>query len=74
LPEALQLANEIAFNPTDAVWVAKKMVHRHMVEEDVEKIIKYEGKKIYKQYSSAGHKEAIRAFIEKRDPVFNVAE
>jgi 2-(1,2-epoxy-1,2-dihydrophenyl)acetyl-CoA isomerase len=74
LPEAMQLANEIAFNPTDAVWVAKKMVHRHMVQEDVEKIIKYEGKKIYKQYSSAGHKEAIRAFIEKRDPVFNVVE
>jgi 2-(1,2-epoxy-1,2-dihydrophenyl)acetyl-CoA isomerase len=74
IPEALELANEIAFNPTDAVWMAKQMVHRHMVEEDVEKVIKYEGKAIYKQYSSAGHKEAIRAFIEKREPVFNAPE
>jgi 2-(1,2-epoxy-1,2-dihydrophenyl)acetyl-CoA isomerase len=74
LPAALELANEIAFNPTDAVWMAKKMVHRHMVQEDVEAIVKYEGKAIYKQYSSAGHKEAIRAFVEKREPVFNVVD
>jgi 2-(1,2-epoxy-1,2-dihydrophenyl)acetyl-CoA isomerase len=71
LPTAMELANEIAFNPTDAVWAAKKMVHRHMVETDVKDIIKYEGKAIYKQYSSAGHKEAIRAFVEKRQPIFN---
>jgi enoyl-CoA hydratase/carnithine racemase len=71
LPEALELAKEIAFNPADAVWAAKNMVHRHMVEQDVQDVIKYEGKAIYKQYSSAGHKEAIRAFIEKREPKFN---
>jgi 2-(1,2-epoxy-1,2-dihydrophenyl)acetyl-CoA isomerase len=71
LPTALELANEIAFNPTDAVMAAKKMIHRHMVESDVKEIIRREGKAIYKQYSSPGHKEAIRAFIEKRQPVFN---
>lgn len=73
LPAALELANEIAFNPTDAVVSAKKMVHRHMVETDMEAILRHEGAAIYKQYSSAGHKEAIRAFIEKRQPVFNQA-
>jgi 2-(1,2-epoxy-1,2-dihydrophenyl)acetyl-CoA isomerase len=71
MPAVLELANEIAALPTDAVTEAKRMVHRHMVEQDVKDIIKYEGKAIYKQYSSAGHKEAIRAFIEKRDPVFH---
>jgi enoyl-CoA hydratase/carnithine racemase len=53
LPEAIALANEIANNPTDAALVAKKMVHRHMVEQDVQDVIKYEGKAIYRQYSSA---------------------
>jgi hypothetical protein len=42
-----------------------------MVEQDLATVVRREGEVIVKQYQSAGHKEAIRAFIEKREPVFN---
>jgi enoyl-CoA hydratase/carnithine racemase len=71
MDEALALADEIASNPTDAVWNAKKLMHRNMVEQDREAVIRREGAVITQQYESAGHKEAIRAFIEKRPPRFN---
>lgn len=71
MAETLRLAGEIAANPTDAVWNAKKLLHRNMVECSKPDVIKREGAAIYQQYQSAGHKEAVRAFIEKRDPVFN---
>jgi 1,4-dihydroxy-2-naphthoyl-CoA synthase len=47
------------------------MLHRHMVENDIEKVQKREGKTIVSMYSTAGHKEAIRSFVEKREPKFN---
>ena len=68
---AMAVAEEIAFNPMESVRAAKKMLHRHMVEEDIEDVQKYEGKTITAMYSTAGHKEAIRAFLEKREPKFN---
>jgi 2-(1,2-epoxy-1,2-dihydrophenyl)acetyl-CoA isomerase len=71
MAETMALANEIASNPTDAVWNAKRLMHRNMVEGDKQAVIKREGAVIYQQYQSAGHKEAVRAFIEKREPRFN---
>jgi 2-(1,2-epoxy-1,2-dihydrophenyl)acetyl-CoA isomerase len=72
MPEAIALAEEIAFNPMESVRAAKHMLHRHMVEQDLDNVVKYEGKTIYSMYSTPGHKEAIRSFIEKREPKFNV--
>ncbi|HEX5939347.1 MAG TPA: enoyl-CoA hydratase-related protein [Dehalococcoidia bacterium] len=71
MKEALALADEIASNPTDAATAAKQILHRNMVEQDLESVVRGEGEVIVKQYESAGHKEAIRAFIEKREPNFN---
>jgi len=71
LDETMALAGEIAANPTDAVWAAKQLLHRNMVELDKDAVVRREGAAITKQYESAGHKEAIRAFIEKRQPRFN---
>jgi enoyl-CoA hydratase len=71
MTEALALADEIAANPTDAATEAKRILHRNMVEQDLATVVRREGEVIVKQYQSAGHKEAIRAFIEKREPVFN---
>jgi enoyl-CoA hydratase/carnithine racemase len=71
MQETMAIANEIASNPTDAVWAAKKLMHRNMIEQDREAVIRREGAAITQQYESAGHKEAIRAFIEKREPRFN---
>ena len=71
LTETLALAEEIASNPTDALWAAKQLMHRNMVEQDREAVVRREGAAITKQYESPGHKEAVRAFIEKREPQFN---
>ncbi|HEY8173680.1 MAG TPA: enoyl-CoA hydratase-related protein [Dehalococcoidia bacterium] len=71
MDETMALAEEIAFNPTDAVWNAKKLMHRNMIEQDRASVIRREGAVITQQYESAGHKEAIRSFIEKREPRFN---
>jgi 2-(1,2-epoxy-1,2-dihydrophenyl)acetyl-CoA isomerase len=71
LDTAIAVAEEIAFNPMESVQAAKKMLHKHMVETDIERVQKREGKTITAMYSTAGHKEAIRSFIEKREPKFN---
>jgi 2-(1,2-epoxy-1,2-dihydrophenyl)acetyl-CoA isomerase len=71
LDETMALADEIAANPTDAVRAAKQLMHRNMVEQDREEVVRREGAAITKQYESAGHKEAVRAFLEKREPRFN---
>jgi 2-(1,2-epoxy-1,2-dihydrophenyl)acetyl-CoA isomerase len=71
MAETMALADEIAANPTDAVWEAKRLLHRNMVETDKIAVVRREGAAITKQYESAGHKEAVRAFIEKREPRFN---
>ena len=71
MPAALALAEEIAFNPMESVRAAKEMLHKHMVEQDLDGVVKCEGKTIYRMYETPGHKEAIRSFIEKREPKFN---
>ncbi len=71
MTETMALAGEIAANPTDATWSAKRLLHRNMVESDKIAVVSREGAAITKQYDSAGHKEAVRAFIEKREPRFN---
>jgi len=58
MDEAMALADEIA-------------AHRNMVEQDREAVVRREGVVITRQYESAGHKEAVRAFLEKREPRFN---
>ena len=42
MPAALALAEEIAFNPTEQVLAAKQMIHRHMVEQDIDHLLTYE--------------------------------
>jgi 2-(1,2-epoxy-1,2-dihydrophenyl)acetyl-CoA isomerase len=71
MPETMALAQEIAENPTDATRAAKMLLHRNMIEQDREAVRRREGVVITKQYESTNHKEAVRAFIEKRQPRFN---
>jgi enoyl-CoA hydratase/carnithine racemase len=71
LDEAMSLADEIANNPTEAVWEGKRMVHAHMVEQDVDAVVKEENRTFYKASKGPAHKEAVKAFLEKRQPEFN---
>lgn len=71
LDEAMALASEIANNPTECVMDGKRMVHAHMVEQDIDKLVREENRTIVASYSRPAHKEAVRAFLEKREPRFN---
>jgi 2-(1,2-epoxy-1,2-dihydrophenyl)acetyl-CoA isomerase len=71
MDEAMVIASEIANNPTDQVVQAKRMVHQHMVEQDIDKVVAEENRQIVANYTGAAHKEAVRSFLEKRQPRFN---
>lgn len=74
LDEAMALADEIANNPTECVVAGKRMVHAHMVKSDIDEVVKAENKAFYHAQKGAAHKEAVRAFLEKRAPVFNTPQ
>ena len=71
LPAVMTFAAEIADNPIEQVMATKAMIHRHMVEQDLAAVMKREGKTLQEMYSTANHKEAVKSFLEKREPQFN---
>jgi 2-(1,2-epoxy-1,2-dihydrophenyl)acetyl-CoA isomerase len=71
LDEAFALAEEIAANPTEAVWAAKRLLHENAVEEDLRRVVSQEVHMIREMRRLPAHAEAVRAFVEKRQPKFN---
>jgi 2-(1,2-epoxy-1,2-dihydrophenyl)acetyl-CoA isomerase len=71
MPEALKLASEIAGNPRDAVWMAKRLLHLNGVETDLRRVVTLESYSIRERRTEPDHAEAVRAFVEKREPKFN---
>jgi 2-(1,2-epoxy-1,2-dihydrophenyl)acetyl-CoA isomerase len=67
--EAHAMAAELAKGPTRAFAAAKRLMHSGFVET-LETQIENEIRSIYEMASSDDTKEAIRAFNEKRTPVF----
>ena len=71
IEEAMSLAEEIAANPTDAVWAAKRLIHENAAEGDLRRVVTQEGYAIREMRRLPDHAEAVRAFMEKRQPRFN---
>ncbi len=71
MEEAMSLAEEIAANPTDAVWAAKRLLHENAAEGDLRRVVTQEGYAIREMRRQPDHAEAVRAFMEKRPPRFN---
>lgn len=69
--EAMALANEIAANPTDAVWAAKRLIHEDAVEADLRRVVTQEVNMIREQRRLPAHAEAVSAFQAKREPRFH---
>lgn len=67
--EAHAMASELAKGPTRAFASAKRLMHQGLVET-LETQIENEIRSIYEMASTEDTKEAIRAFNEKRTPVF----
>jgi enoyl-CoA hydratase/carnithine racemase len=71
MDEALALAQEIAANPTNAVWAAKSLIHLNATADDLRRVVMMETYLIRETRRLPDHAEAVRAFIEKREPRFN---
>ena len=71
MDEAMALAEEIAANPASAVWAAKRLIHENAVESDLRRAVTQEGFAIREARRQPDHAEAVRAFVEKREPQFN---
>src|SRR3990170_1227999 len=71
MDEAMALAEEIAANPTDAVWAAKRLLHENAAEADLRRVVTQEGYAIREMRPLPDPAEAVRAFMEKREPKFN---
>ena len=71
MDEAMSLAEEIAGNPTDAVWAAKRLIHEDAVESDLRRVVTQEVNAIREQRRLPAHAEAVSAFQEKREPRFH---
>ena len=71
LDEALALASEIAANPLESVWAAKRLLHQNALEQDLRRVVTLEAYSIREMHELPAHHEATLAFMEKREPVFN---
>ncbi len=71
MDEAMALAEEIAANPMEAVWGAKRLIHENAVQGDLRRVVTQEGYVLREVRRLPEHAEAIRAFMEKRPPRFH---
>jgi len=70
LEEATSLAREMAANPAPHLRWVKELLTRNGSETDIGLVQRREGEVLAKAYVSAEHREAVDAFLAKRQPVF----
>jgi len=69
MQEAVELAKEIAQMSTIAVQLAKEAVNRSF-ETQLDEGLMFERKNFYLTFASEDQKEGMKAFIEKRKPIY----
>ncbi|MEG1086381.1 MAG: enoyl-CoA hydratase-related protein [Anaerovoracaceae bacterium] len=68
--EAMKLAKRIAKRGPVAIRMVKDVIKRGMEEKDVNKATEIEAEQWVKLFSTEDQKEGMKAFIEKRKPIF----
>lgn len=71
--EACRVAHTMGENPQDALRHIKRLLTENASESDTTLVQKREGKALVECYASPEHKEAIAAFMQKREPDFKAA-
>lgn len=73
MAEARSVAKSMGENPQAALAMVKQLITQNMAESDTLLVQQREIDSLVKCYASAEHKEAIAAFLEKREPDFRSA-
>ena len=73
LAEAKAVARSMGENPQSALAMVKDLITQNMDEADIDLVQSREMASLLQCYESPEHKEAIAAFVEKRDPDFRSA-
>lgn len=68
---ALAKAEELANNPTAVVRKIKRLLSDNVTEPDLNRVMEREGARDRESRRLPSHQEAVTAFLEKREPVFN---
>ena len=68
---ALAKAEELANNPTAVVRKIKTLLNDNVTESDLMRVMEREGARDRESRRLPSHTEAVTAFLEKREPVFN---
>ena len=70
LDDAMAAAAELAGNPPTQLRMIKELLSLNATETDLGVVQRREGEMLAKAYKTPEHHEAVRAFLEKRPPVF----
>jgi enoyl-CoA hydratase/carnithine racemase len=70
LDEALATAHTIAANPSPSLLMIKDLLTQNGACDDLEAVGKREQDALEKAYATPAHREAVSAFMEKRQPKF----
>ncbi len=70
LGEAMDLAGDLAANPPTQLRLIKQLLTANAAETDLAAVQRRELEAMKQCYRSPEHAEAVRAFLEKRQPVF----
>ena len=70
---ATAMAKAMGENPQSALRMVKSLITSNMVESDTDVVQRREMASLVQCYETPEHKEAISAFLEKRDPDFQKA-
>ncbi|MBT7370410.1 MAG: enoyl-CoA hydratase, partial [Gammaproteobacteria bacterium] len=73
LNEARAVAKSMGENPQVALGMVKSLITQNMAESDLAQVQQRELDSLMQCYDLAEHKEAIAAFLEKREPDFKKA-
>lgn len=73
MDEAVALASDIAFNPTESLFAIKKLTWANLLETDIHKVMTSEGQELMAAALRPSFREAVNAFLEKRQPNFHAS-
>lgn len=71
MEEAVNIAQDIAFNPVESLFVTKGLTWQNLDETDITVVQQREGKEFAAAMQRPSFKEAVKSFVEKRPPDFH---